>query len=52
MLSIEEITSNMGEISAQAALRNQAGVERFFAGRDALIAQEKQRRSGMCYCSR
>lgn len=35
----------MGSVSAQAELGNQVGVEKFFAGRDALIAQEKERRS-------
>jgi hypothetical protein len=38
----------MGDLNAQAELRNQAGVEKFFTGRDALIAQERERRSGTC----
>jgi len=37
----------MGEAVANTDLGNQVNVERFFAGRDALIAKEKELRSGM-----
>jgi hypothetical protein len=36
----------MGERHAQYELGNHAGVEKFFAGREALIAREKEQRSG------
>ena len=38
--------------AAQAKLSNQAGVQEFFALREALIAEEKQRRSGMLLFSK
>jgi hypothetical protein len=41
--------SNMGEASAQAELGNGVGVGKFFAGREALIAKEKQHRSGKLF---
>jgi hypothetical protein len=46
-LGFEVLIDRMGYISSQSELGNGAGVERFFAGREALIEQEKQQRSGM-----